>query len=456
MTLWVPLLFWLAGLGGASEQDRAQRYELGVTDLRDIYAETIKIGKGYYLLGYRKEAIYFLYRALELDPGNQGVLNDIALLEDFDNPFWKRKKWKSPKDDIAKAFEKDAKSFERALLKRYVEVAEKYRTGTGAILAKPEVARGMLLTVLGRVGGPFEVDGEGALQLGAAGSLPADVSSWLLEEELATVDGQIWFKDSVLRSLPDVAAVKEARGKHFYVRVLGEKERAEELLEMMEQAYGQYAKHTKQEPIQPMGLFVFPDKDSFQKYCDTVDLSGLKTALGFAKRNEGLAISFEQAGLEQVCVHEGAHLFFRMAFAARMPSWYDEGFASFFGQDGTMTLERGKLKTGLPMLQGRLSSALRAWIPQDEFLSADAAGYAHDASRGQTFYAQSWAYFTFLTTTRDRRFKKPFEEWESFCLGSSAGESYTKRSIALFDRLFEEVRGELDEAVREWVADQVK
>ncbi len=454
MTFSVPLLLWLAGFELPSAQDRTQRYELTISDLRDIYVETIRIGKGYYLKGYRKEAIYFLYRALELDPKNEGVLNDIALLEDYDNPFWKRKKWKSPKDDIAKAFEKDAQSFERALLERYVAEAEKART---QFERGEALARGLLLTALERVGGPFEVDDSGAIQLGEAGALPADISQWLLEEELAEIDGQLWFRDSVLRFLPDQGEVKEVRGKHFYVRVLNSKERAEELLALMEQAYAQYAKHTGQAPIKPIGLFVFPDKGMFQRFCQSSKkLQGLENALGFARRDEGVAISFEQPGLEQVCVHEGAHLFFRMAFAARMPSWYDEGFASFFGQDGTMTYERGKLETGLPMHAGRLGSLLRGWIPLDEFLTADAASFAHDGSGGQTFYAQSWAFYTFLTTTRDRRFKKPFENWESFCLGSSSNETYTRRSMQLFDRLFEDVKPDLEAAVKEWIEKQIQ
>lgn len=68
----ITMFLWAAALLLPAGQDRTQRYELTIHDTRDIYAETIRIGKGYFLQGYRKEAIYFLYRALELDPKNQG------------------------------------------------------------------------------------------------------------------------------------------------------------------------------------------------------------------------------------------------------------------------------------------------------------------------------------------------------------------------------------------------
>ncbi len=438
--------------GPAESLARVDAYERKVTTR--LFERFFEAGKPYYFSGYRKEAIHFFRKCLEVRPRHVGMNRFVRLLQDYDNPAWKKKRWRSPKERVGAAFVRKAEACDEAHKSVCVQVgtyAFKLRRDEGL----EERARASFLRALELHRGPIELDSRGRIDLGDV-SIGEEASALLVERDLVRVDDRLVVRDSMLRSLPDVAAVTEARGEHVLVRTLDSEDRAAALVPLLDAAYDALAEFTGQEPDETLGLFVFPDREAYQRYCDESGHAVRRMANGFAHGGDGFAVTFLQPGLEEIATHEAAHLFHFQAFGSSMPSWYDEGFATTFGGEGTVEWRDGALTVARPLAARRLRALLDGdgWIDAAALVAGDAAEFINrmDGS-GPRFYAASWALYTFLRTTDDERFRAPFEEWEGFCLGAGydraggeAGDAAT-----LFDRLFADVAGELDAALRAWV-----
>jgi len=411
-------------------------------------------GVDYYKSGLRREATWYFQRTLELVPENGALQSFVKLLQDFDNPVWKEKGWKTPTEAAEKRFRKESAAWEEECAKLLME--------TGKLAAaKPSAAckakaRETFVRVLKLQGGPFELGPDKRLKAGKAGAIPEPYSSQIVKEELVSVNGRLYFRDGMLKSIRSVDSVSEERGKRFLVRVEGESRKAKALADLLDQAYEQYAKVSGGSVQKPLGLFVFSDRAGFERYAEAAGLSALAKSAGFSNSSEGFAVTFEQATLEEIAVHEGAHLFHHLAFRSRMPSWYEEGFATYFSFAGSMKFDQGNLETGLPLHPHTLDSLAKELPPLRDLLAMRAADeLAKGSAASHRFYAFSWALFTFLKNTQNADLAGRFRRWESFCL--TAGFSSAEREVRaaeLFTKIFGESLDALEKAFREWIAKQ--
>jgi hypothetical protein len=207
--------------------------------------------------------------------------------------------------------------------------------------------------------------------------------------------------------------------------------------------------------LKPLGLFVFANRASYERYCNNSGNASFVRAAGFARPALGFAVTFAQPDLERIAIHEGAHLFHAFVYRSVMPSWYDEGFASTFGDMGTMRIVDGKLETRLPLDRAQLDALVRKNPPLADLLAGDALERLNSAEGADTFYAHSWALFNFLRNTKDPRFAQKFEQWEGFCLGAGYDKTAKRaRSSELFDKVFAGAIPDLEKALRDWIAAQ--
>ncbi|MFH0946754.1 MAG: hypothetical protein V2A76_16285, partial [Planctomycetota bacterium] len=442
----------------SGEEDLARVVDYELNNTTKLFERYFEAGKPYYFSSYRKEAIYFFNKCLELRPGHGGLTRFVALLQDYDNPVWKKKQWRSPKARVDGAFRRKVE----ALTERYIAVSVELGSYAARFKGKElrERARGHFVKALEMHGGPYEVDERGRILLGEKTKIPQDSSAWLLADELIRINGLLYLRDSMLRTVPEVDVVRETRGAHVLIRTIGNPEQADALVPLMEAAWEQLVLFTGQEPEQSLGLFLFPDADAYRKYCDGSGHGVRRMAAGFANAAEGFAVTFEQSSLEMIAIHESAHLFHYFAFRSSMPSWYDEGFATTFGGQDTYQWEGGRLEVDLPMARHRIGQLLdpaENLLPLAELLTGDATVYTNrmDGS-AERFYAQSWAFYRFLRTTRERRLQQRFAEWEGFCLGAGyAREKQGHDAGALFGRLFGDVMSVLEEEFKAWLRELV-
>jgi hypothetical protein len=118
----------------------------------------------------------------------------------------------------------------------------------------------------------------------------------------------------------------------------------------------------------------------------------------------------------------------------------------------------GRLETGLKPTRAALVASLRDGrlrVPFAELLGGDAGARinAQDGS-AEHFYREAWALYWFLSATKDPRFATRFADWENFALGSrwSKGDE-AKSGSQLFEKLFADVKGDLEAAFTAWLGD---
>lgn len=439
---------------GERELRDARAWE--IEQLRPLFDKAYEAGSDYYKNGWRSEALWCFERATTILPEAGNLARFTGLLRDFDNPVWRRKRWKSPRAGVETGFARRKQQFDQAYVAKLIDVGVRHAKGKGEALAgrSREAFRGALTIA----GGPYELAADGALRLGKAGAIPAEHARALVAEELVLINGQRWLRDTMLRSLPETAAVHEARSEAVLVRTVTSLEEATRLRELLEQACPEYERRLgARRTARPLGLFVFADGESYRRWCAASGHDGQAKAAGFANSGEGFAVTFAQPTLDKTAVHEGAHLWHFDVYAAPMPSWYEEGVACFFGHEDSMRVTGGKLATGIAPSAAALAPLLhggRLAFPLDDLLHGDAAArIAADDGSAPAFYRAAWALYCFLSTTRETTLSRRFEEWESFALGSRGGTR--EEAVALFDHLFGGERARLEAGFLEWLADPV-
>lgn len=469
MRAWTSRLGWIALAActtAAFAEDatltrvREREWALAKGLVNDFY----DVANGYFQNGYRREAAHFMQRCAELAPDNAFVASLARTLADFDHPLWKKRRWRSPKGAADEAFRRRVASMDARY--RKVLVAQGNASFDEKAESYKERAHGFYLKALRSLGGPFELDAKQQLQIDTA-VIPAAASARLIDGELVEVNGALYFRDSMLRCLKDVAAVREARGERSLVRTIAGAGSAGDgpleqhgagLARLLDAAWGEFEKRSGQHPAGTLGLFVFPDRAAFQAFCDQSGKGAFRDAHGLTSVAEGFSVTFAGEHLEEIAVHEAAHLFHWLAYGTNMPSWYDEGMAASYSWNGTMRWQDGALATCLPLAAAALAPLLEdgGMIPLDRFVRANASEFiAAGPQESARFYAQSWALYNFLQETRDPRFAEPFERWESFALGSGAAPGGKPQSLAsaeLFDAAFAGRLPELEQALRKWLS----
>jgi len=442
--------------------DDPREYELEI--LKPVFDKYYQAGSDYYKNGWRNEALWCLDRAAKILPEFGGLERFTTLLRDFDNPVWRKKRWKSPRAAVDAGFRSRQDAYDLDYAEALLRIGTKHgRKSDDAALT--ERARRSFRDALEIVGGPYELDGSGRIVAGKAGTVPESFSKRMLEEDLVLINGKRWLRDSMLRAIQDVSAVQEARSARCLVRTLSTAEEANRLLALIEQAYPAFVKELgERRANRLLGLFVFADRAGYETWCKASGNEAQIRAAGFAQSLEGFAVLFAQPGVDAVAIHEAAHLYHFDVYASAMPSWYSEGVAETFGGRHAMRVQDGKLATALRPTKASLAPLLRDGklvLPLDDLLRGDAGKLiAANDGTASTFYLASWALYSFLTTTKESRLSGRFDDWESFALGSrfadaGKGGSGGERDDAtkLFDRLFADVKGVLEDEFTSWIAD---
>lgn len=409
---------------------------------------------------YRKEALFFLKRCVEIRPKNTTFLKLISQLQNFDDPRWSKKKWKSPKGDVEQAFLAKKQALDDRMITACVKMGH-----TSFKYAESERYRDRAIAHFRRAleidGGPFEVDAKKQLVVGST-TIQPEPSQLLIERELIRIGGQLSFRDPLIRPLGNVSVIYEARSALSVVRAPHSQEVADRVLPFLDAAVAEYMRLTGQRASRPIILLVLPDDEAYKKYCDAASCEAYAQAGGFSYEALGGAVTFEQVALDEIVIHEGAHAFHDALFPGDMPCWYDEGFANTFGAEGTWKKDGEKVRCGLPLARNRLNALVGpGFIPLERILHLDAADLWRSGDLSvPRYYAEAWALYTFLSTTTDPRFRQRFDDWESFTLSAGFvppnGVSKAVEATKLFDRIFADVKLDLETALIEWIAEQLK
>ncbi len=148
-------------------------------------------------------------RATQLLPEAANLRGFTSRLRDFDNPAWKKKRWRSPRAGVDAGFKRRQEIYDTAYATALLKIAAHHqRDESEAAQAR---AQKTWVDALALVGGPYEQDAQGQVLLGKAGAIPAEASRRLIDEELVLINGKRWLRDSMLKSLPATAVVHEAR-----------------------------------------------------------------------------------------------------------------------------------------------------------------------------------------------------------------------------------------------------
>jgi len=128
------------------------------------------------------------------------------------------------------------------------------------------------------------------------------------------------------------------------------------------------------------------------------------TRRGLARSND-IRVARQEALIdpESILLHEYAHHFMHQYFPATYPTWYQEGFAEFWG--ATRFLPNNVVEVGRPANYRYVSLSFNRWLPVGQLLSAQS--YA-DVPEVDLLYAQGWLLvrYTFENADRHRQLQR--------------------------------------------------
>jgi tetratricopeptide (TPR) repeat protein len=193
----------------------------------------------------------------------------------------------------------------------------------------------------------------------------------------------------------------EARSGHFQVWTDADAETARSLavdLERFRQVMMAETTAEDHAAAPPLRVFVARSRHSFASLTAGGRLAGsVVTGLFVGTSSGNFAIVDGSptggrealgAGIRSILFHEYAH-YVMAANGARVPSWYNEGFAEYMAT--TAFREDGSYSVGCPPRYRTAWSRHRAWVPMETVLSADSVTSVGQHDRRWTdSYAQSW------------------------------------------------------------------
>ncbi|KAF0244596.1 MAG: hypothetical protein FD180_2414, partial [Planctomycetota bacterium] len=211
---------------------------------------------------------------------------------------------------------------------------------------------------------------------------------------------------------------------------------AKELGALIEAAWPEYRKfyggeEPKFAPGKKMTLYAFKGYEDYRKYCVETKADDHLNAAGFARSDSDVVAGWNKTGdrqqFLQTMVHEGAHLYyFRVAPAARPPSWHAEGMATYFegfNWDGKSWRFNFLSESRIPFVRNAVAAGKH--IPLKDVFSGDALALINsDHNKALLFYAECWSLNLFLTQT-DRKeyrdgylaYRKAVQEGKAATLG---------------------------------------
>jgi tetratricopeptide (TPR) repeat protein len=182
------------------------------------------------------------------------------------------------------------------------------------------------------------------------------------------------------------------------------------------------AYHGGAEPSFPPGarmtLHAYRSFEDYRDWCVQNKAQDQVAAAGFARSDLDVAAGWNKTGNDrqflQTMIHEASHLFyFRVSPAARPPSWYAEGMATWFegfAWDGAAWTFSHISDARLPFARDAMKAGRH--IPLKELLAGDAMQLIlADPSRALLFYAECWSLHYYLSRTDDRSARTAWAEF---------------------------------------------
>jgi len=415
-----------------------------------------------YALELRKKGLVVqsaaqLVQAVEVAEGkHEGANLVLTLMRRYDDAFWKRRVKKVPAARI-EAYEKKARKL------RLEDQAERLALVRRAYAHELEAqAHEELRRLLLALDEPLVFDAKGTLVL--PGGTIAGTLATRVRDEAILVNGQPYVRDRFLERMPELARIHEATSPLLRVRTTTSMAEAEDLLAAGSALFAQLGAELGAVPDRRLQLCVLAEREPFDRYLDLAGLSSHKAADGFADRVTETALVCKQGSDEAhvlgLALHELVHLYQLAVTAATLPSWFLEGSAERFGGEGTFRWDGQTLVTGLALEAARLDAVRAEPFPLREFLAQDALELfrAPDRTGQQRFYAQAWAFVTFLESEAAGELGERYGDWRAMCFGSAIGtdfaDPYASQESAsrdLFLREFEPDLAELERAFLAWL-----
>ena len=430
-----------------SDRTRAEFAKRKRQMLIDAGVEHIEVGKWCRNAGHVPQATAEFLRAREVSedqlPWAQRI---VDLMRRLDDKFWKFERKKTSKV-MLRSYEKKTRRAAGKIQKARLKLA-RWAGKKGLI----EESYGEYMAVIALTDHALVVDKKGNVVV-EAGTLPADVSE-RLRREAVTINGKLYLRDAFLQKVPTIGEVHEVENERMLIRSQRSTEEAQALLAICTALLPFLEDDLGGRPTRRLNMFVFKTRADYETYCDNAGLSSHKKATGLADGasywtlvcGEGL----DKQTTTEVGMHELTHLFQYGVTRAIMPSWYNEGFAETYGGEGTFTWDGTTLLAGGPMDKGHLAGLKGdGYIPLRTLLKSDALTLINEAKgKAHHFYAESWAFLTWMRKHADEDVQERFRLWEMKCMGGALGAEVGKRNSRNFgpaSQLFESTfGGELD------------
>lgn len=276
-------------------------------------------------------------------------------------------------------------------------------------------------------GDVLEFDEKGRILL-PEGAIPKDISDRLGKSEGTTaVNESRCLRNEFFKCIPEVHQVYKRESK--IVRIYCEEERDEsfEWLDLGDALHARLRKDFGDSPEEPLSLFVFIDRATYEAYCRTSGNGHYAKLNGFTHLQQRFSvICLERKGggelaredVHALLLHELVHLFHYGTTLIRMPCWFEEGLAESYGGRRAFEWKGGKLKITGDLDRERLGRFLKpdALIEMDEFLDMDMRRLlAGSADAALLFYSQSRIFLDYLRNGAGARTARRFRQWEEDC-----------------------------------------
>ncbi len=190
-----------------------------------------------------------------------------------------------------------------------------------------------------------------------------------------------------------------AESEHFIVYAdQGERElrntvgRLERLHSLMETQFGNNA----DAPYRKLPIYSVGSERELKTMFPTV---GSNVGGYYSANGTNIYAAFRRGLGERILYHEYAHHFLYNTSGVRFPSWFNEGFAEFFGASDLDTPNKVKIGYAQPHRLATLNN--QRWLPMVDLLSA--ANRQYTGQERAVFYAQSWLLTHYLITDAQRR-----------------------------------------------------
>jgi len=178
------------------------------------------------------------------------------------------------------------------------------------------------------------------------------------------------------------------------------------VVQVMEGALGEYEKIAPGVPVsdKPMDCFVFANRQEWMEFTrqHTGPDSNVYLQInrgGYTIRDWYVAYYVGDAATYSVAAHEGWHQFVSRNFKGRLPPFLEEGIATMFEDvDWRTDLPRWNLARNRSRVQSlRRAIESNSIYPLGELVGMHAGNVVNQSgNRIEAFYAESWAFATFL------------------------------------------------------------